>query len=553
MRGTVWLCLLALAAEADVAERMNGVVVRGEIELLEKNSIIRYGKKKKTAEPSRAFFLVERDDGVFVWSRGFRSRIGGYVALVRAEQRTHLARLTKEAVLKARDHELARRLLDRALEAGLTGKNEESLTKRVKSLEDKPKKPRPEEVVRIKAELKKVDAIPGEWMTQRAKAAMKNRALGLRILREALRRDPSCAPALALLKEEAPEKFALGDARAWLDWRLDIERHGFKPATGDELELKRARHHWRPDLYGVGSKEIFLITAMKDFELVGRCLQNGELVCRALQSLFVTDKPVRRDPAPLTLFLYADAKAYKDNAADYRDIDNRAFLSWSTGHFSSRDNITRFYWPTDPDDERRFLYVFRRELADHWMHARNPAYSVGQANRAWRAPANWLEIGLISVVARARYDTAVGTWDFFNPRCVRLDGFTAASRQQPGKLLDWPQLLLMSHETARDLPDKTNIEIVRRWSLSTRLYSEYHIYLAQGTAAFRYLFHTDDGKHRDALLKAVVAHYRGEGPKTNPKGAFGMNPDEIGMRTLEFATQVAEGWKPEATEPRPPR
>jgi hypothetical protein len=47
--------------------------------------------------------------------------------------------------------------------------------------------------------------------------------------------------------------------------------------------------------------------------------------------------------------------------------------------------------------------------------------------------------------------------------------------------------------------------------------------------------------------------YRGEGPKMNPKGAFGMSPDEIGMRTLEFATQVAKGWKPKATEPRPPR
>ncbi len=264
MRALLGLCLLALLAEADVAVRRNGAVIRGEIELLEKNSIIRYGEKKKTTEPSRAFFLVERDDGAFVWSRSFRSRIGGYVALARAEQATHLARLAKDAVFKARDHELARSLLDRAVEAGLAGKNEESLTKRVQSLEAKPKKPKPEEVARINAAAASLDAIPGEWMTQRAKAAMKDRVLGLRILREALRQDPSCAPALALLKREAPEKFALGDARAWLDWYLDIERHGFKPATGEELELKRARHHWRPDLYGVGSKEIFLITAMKD-------------------------------------------------------------------------------------------------------------------------------------------------------------------------------------------------------------------------------------------------------------------------------------------------
>jgi hypothetical protein len=418
---------------ADVAVRRNGVVVRGEIELLKDNTIIRYGKKKKIEEPARAFFFVEKDDGTLVWSRGYRSRIGGYVALARAEQRTEFARLTKEAV-KARDHTLARRLLERALAVGLAGKDEETLTKKVEALEAKPKKPKADEAARIAADAAKVEAIPGLRMAARAKQAMTDRVLGLRILREALRRDAKSAPALALLKAQAPEKFALGSARAWLDWHIDVERHGFKTATGDELELKRARHHWRPDLYGVGSKEIFLITAVKDYELVGRCLQHGDLVCRALQTLFSSDKPVRRDPAPLVLFLYADKKAYKDNAGDYGKHEDTAFLDWSTGYFDEQDNISRFHWPRDPDEERRFLVVFRRELTQHWMHSRNPAYSVSHASRSDKAPGYWLEKGIQSLVAQGRYDTTRGTWTFFNPRCRRLAGLPALSHDRPGRL-----------------------------------------------------------------------------------------------------------------------
>lgn len=154
-------------------------------------------------------------------------------------------------------------------------------------------------------------------------------------------------------------------------------------------------------------------------------------------------------------------------------------------------------------------------------------------------------------MAQGRYDTTRGTWAFFNPRCKRLDGFASAARQQPAKLLDWGQLYLMTGRVAWKLPDKNDIEVVRRWSLTTRLYSMYSIYLAQGCSTFRYLYHAEDGKHREALLEAVVAHYRGEGAKVNPKVAFGMDAEELGMRTLEFATQVAEGWTP--TEPRPPR
>ena len=51
MRALLGLCLLALLAEADVAVRRNGAVIRGEIELVEKNTIIRYGEKNKTTQP----------------------------------------------------------------------------------------------------------------------------------------------------------------------------------------------------------------------------------------------------------------------------------------------------------------------------------------------------------------------------------------------------------------------------------------------------------------------------------------------------------------------
>lgn len=543
MRAAVLTLLLAGAAAAGVAVRRDGRVIRDPAMEVSKDTLS-WGEKRRKTEPLRAYLLVEKDDGTLVWAPHLRARIRGYVALARASQCESLAKLVKDAV-RARDHVLARRLYERCMDLGLGYKDSESLRKRVEKLEAKPRKAKPDKVEAVRAAERAIDAQVADLLARRAATAIpKDRVAGLRILREALRRAPAHEGANKLLAAQAPASFALGDARAWLDFHLEVERHGFKFGTGEELELKRARHHWRPDLYGVGSDEVFLITAMRDFELVGRCLGHGHLVCRMLSSLFKTDQPVQRERGPLTLFLYMDKKAYKDHSGDYRPIYDPRYLDWSTGHWSARDDISRFHWPRDADEERRFLYVFRHTIAVHWMHARNPLYSVGQASRSWKSPAYWLDIGFIELVAQGHFDVERGTWDLWNPRCRNLDSLQALVRQQRAKLHDWGNVFLWSNRQTSGLPGKNAIRIVRRWSLWSWLLSPYHVWRDQAASAFRCLWFAEQGKHRPRLLQAIAAQYRGERERLDPKTVSGLTSAELGRKTEEFAKKVAHGWAP---------
>ncbi|MHC4959635.1 MAG: hypothetical protein ACYTGN_14815 [Planctomycetota bacterium] len=535
------LCLAGLAA-GDRAVRRDGSIVHDDVMRVEKRSLI-WGEKRPKTESLDAYLLVEKADGTHVWSANWDARVRGYLALARRERRAGLAQAANNAI-KARDHVLARDLLERAEDAGFAGKDADKLRRKILAAEKRPKVANAKKAAAARAAARVIEGASGRILRDRAIVALpEDRLGGFRLLREALRRAPADKLAIETLAKYVPAELAT-DHRAWLDWQLDVQRRGFLRATGKELELKRARHHWRPDLYGVGSKEILLITALKDYELVGRCLAHARLVCRALGGLFKTDKPVRTKAGPLVLFLYMDRKAYKEHAGDYREIDDSRFLEWSTAHWSAQDDITRAFWPTDPDDERRFLRVFRRTIARHWMNSRNPTYSISQAARSSRNPGWWLARGLRTIVAQGHYDIEAGTWDLFNERGTYMDRLVAVSEQQAGRLLPWKDVFALNLSRAYKLPSKPDIPVALRWSLHGWKISTYSVYLGQAVSAARYLFHADNGRHRRAFLDAVVAHYRGERESLGPQKAFGLSEAALGSKALEFANSVADGWVP---------
>ncbi len=86
--------------------------------------------------------------------------------------------------------------------------------------------------------------------------------------------------------------------------------------------------------------------------------------------------------------------------------------------------------------------------------------------------------------------------------------------------------------------------MVMRWSLGTWKLSMYHLFRAQATAACHYLAHADEGKHRAALIEAVVAHYSGKGARIDTSARFGLTSDELGQKTAEFAKRVAAAKAP---------
>ncbi|MCZ6570136.1 MAG: hypothetical protein O7B23_08260, partial [Deltaproteobacteria bacterium] len=498
--------------------------------------------KRKKSYDLREFYVVEQKGGKLVWASDFASRIRGYEFLARVRLRATLMRLVKEAA-KAKANE-ARRYLEAAKAIGLTGKDAESLEKKVRKAERKPKPAKPELAKRWEAEAARASALLPVLLAERARVEFErgDEHTGLRILRESLRRDEKCEPALALLEQRSPKDFALGHALFWLDLHLDLETAGAEVASEEELELKRARYHWRKDVYGLRAGPVLLITSVKDTRVVGRCLAYGRMTCRVLGALFATDTPHKRRSAPLTIHLFESKQEYKQKSGVYSSFEDPEFLKWTSGHYSPSEGISRFFWFKDPAIERRIGAIAVHELTHHWLREQNPRYASSQIRRGPTTPGHWIVEGFATLMEQGIYDVERGTWSLFNPRSTSLDYVRELDRAK--KLLDWKRLYSISPKDFRHLGNKSDLPVVSRWMLGKRLLSERSLFYMQATATCIFLYHADGGKHRDQLLDYVVHNYMGKNEKLDLKAAFGMTAAVLGRRVVEFAKQVAEGWRP---------
>lgn len=533
------LLLLAAPLLAERAVRRDGEVIEGELLVSIEEKWVAQGKK---SFPLEAFHLVEQDDGRLVWAPDFRARMRGYEFLARHRGRGALADLAREAA-KLGAPDLAAGLLRQAEAAGLPEAEADAIAKQVRKAKrkDVPK----EERERLAREAAAAQALLPGILAGRAApalAAPESREDGLRLLREALLLAPELAEARRLLAEHAPKEFALGDARFWLDWHLDLEALGGRPAPEDELELKRARAHWRPDLYGVVAPPVLLVTPVRDTRVVGRCLAFGRLTCETLAGLFATDRPRKRQDRPLTIFLYSDKEEYKKKSGTYGRIEDRTFLEWTAGHYSPQEQVSRFYWYADRNAERRIVGTCVHEITHHWIEEQNPRFAASEMRGHGAPPGHWIVEGFATLMEEGRYSPEKGTADLFNPRSRSLDIVQALAGK--GALIDWKGFYALTERDFAALPVEHGLPVVRKWSLRKDLYSVRRLFYEQGAATCAYLFHAEDGKYRSRLLDYVVHYYTGQREKLDPAAAFGMAPEELGKRVEEFAKQVAEGWKP---------
>ena len=266
---SAWVFLvLAAAALADTAVPRNGAVQRGVKADLKARTV-------QVADETRSlsrYLLVEGDDGGLIWAASFRDRVLGYRRIIEEGRRAALVAMAKEA-LRARDHATARRLYDWVKKEGLSGKEERILRKRVENAERKPRKRKEDRIAPVLEREARLRSQLPDLILGHARKELSADGVGLALLREALRADANHSGSLALLEEQAPDETPLGDARSWLDWHLDLSSKGFRFASKDNIELKRALHEWRPDLYGVVSEDMLLLTPVRDFDVVGDILR----------------------------------------------------------------------------------------------------------------------------------------------------------------------------------------------------------------------------------------------------------------------------------------
>ncbi|MGH7162179.1 MAG: hypothetical protein ACREID_01745, partial [Planctomycetota bacterium] len=341
----------------------------------------------------------------------------------------------------------------------------------------------------------------------------------------------------------APAAFPLGDARAWLEWRLEVERDGVALAADDDATLKRARHHWRPDLYAVRSPGAFLVTPIRDFRRVGRCLGYARVVVGALRSFFPVEGNARQ-PAPVTVFLYDDRESYQRHAQDLARLADPSFLERSSGHWSLEEDILHAVWSDDRDGEARFLGAFAREVTQQWLHGHNPRYTVSQAFQGYKSAGAWVRLGLVQLMSEGSFDPAGGEWSLFNARSECLDVVRALSESGAG-LRPWPTFFLLTVSDTATLPDDEDVTMELRWPPGRFAYTPYGIFHRQAGAVSHFLYHAENGKYRARLFEYVVNQATGRSDKLSPHAAFGMSPEELGNAVEAFAKQVGGGWRPE--------
>jgi hypothetical protein len=511
--------VLAAAAGADVAVPETGPVFKGPVKVVSENG---QAVLADAPRPLREILLIERDDGTLVWCDGFERRVAGYRRMVHEGRRSRLVDMIMAAT-KAKDPELARRLLELARAEGFSGKEEDKQRRRVENLEKRPGKRDEAKASELRRAAAGLDDELPDLLVARAKGDSKGD--GLRLLREALRAKPEHAGALALLADKAPKTQPFPDLRIWLDWSVEFERHGFTLAPEDHPELKKARHYWRPDLMGIASSEVLVVTPLREMEPLREVVYRAHLACATLRELFRTDKPMVRPAAPILIYLHSHKEDFRERLKHRVTNALPPYFQFAYARFDREDDVTQILWLGTPKERNDVLYGGTHSVVRHWLWTRNPRYSLADTNAADPDVAGyWAEAGLAGLVAEASWDI-----DGFS---LDLAAGAPASRRfvrdHSRELLAWSPLCLYGRGDLH-MMNESDLKRGENWAS--------YVFDRQAVVLCHYLLSADGGARRAAFLDFFVHRCRGEQPKLAPMVAFGMSAEQLGAAALTWAAR----------------
>jgi len=518
-RGLQAVLLLATVAAADVAVPETGPVFKGVVKIDKEKGEALLGDESR---PLREILVIERNDGTLVWCDGFARRIAGYRRMVYEGRRDRLVQMIKDAT-KAKDPELARRMFELARTEGFSGKEEDIQRRRVENLEKRPGKRNDamaSELRRAAAALE--DELPDLFV---ARAKGDTNGDGLRLLREALRTKPEHAGALAAVTAQAPKDQPFPDLRAWLDWAVGFERHGFQLVPEDNQELKKAKHYWRPDLMGVASSEVLVLTPLRDMEPLREVVLRAHIVCKTLREMFKTEHPLLRPEGPILIYLYAN----KDNFTDSlkHKVTNRLppYFQFPYARFDRQEDLTQILWTSAEKQRAELLYDIPQTVARHWLWSRNPRYSLAQTNAADPDIAGyWAEVGLFRVIAEASFDLDDMSLDL----AAGSKEARKFVREHSREILPWGPMLLYGRGDLYML-NENDVKRGDQWAS--------YVFDRQAAVLSHYLLCGEGGARRAAFLDFFVNRCLGDQPKLAPNVAFGMSADDLGAAALRWSNK----------------
>jgi len=545
MMGRIALVIPILAALAVAGEqpylavgRDGQIIAHKEMTLDAPAKVLHW---KARTYPLSSLYLVEALDTGLIWAADYDSRMRGYELIARDRVRTESGRLLR-AALRFKDPALARRLFDLAVDNGLNGKDAEKYRESLRRLEARDPKPKKwAEDVRKQAD--RLAFLHADILYRRTKRELQSDpATGLRMLRDLIRLAPRHEPSRLELVRLAPGEFPLGGPRDWLDWKLDILDRGAKLAMDDSFTMRQAKKHWRTDLVAVEVGPALVLTPVRDTRVLGRTVGCCRLLTDLLDSHFGGYPKRRTKVQPLRIFLYGSRDEYKKQSQASRPGADAEFLERTAGHYSPEEGISRLFWSTSRNAEQRTVATAVHELTHHWLAEANPAYNRVEGRRSPRCPGFWIVEGFAKFLEEGVYNLDDGTWSLFDRRATSLD--TLASMATSRRLIPWKTLYEGTSVTFWALPKKADILVRRRWRLGSETLSTTQLWYEQSAATCHFLYHAENGKYRKALIDFVVNHYTNKKERMPVHVAFGMTPEQLGKRVVEFAQAVAKGWEP---------
>jgi hypothetical protein len=490
--------------------------------------------------------------------RLLHARDGGWaVAAVEAVVEREAARewlaVAKQAIAAGATEE-ARALLD---EAAAREADEKEIDKAASAIDAAPAKtPDAEKAEAVKKRVAALRARPLEAVWSAFEALPPDAPFPLRtaLVRHVLSRDPAHAGAAAWVRARVPEAIPVRDPFEPAEWLRLVEvahgtpvalvappQKGERDLTYAQRQLGSALHFWRPDLIGIESGPLVILTPLDRPSRVAKCLAAGRRVCDFLETLFAGGTAKRDTRFPLTHHLYATKEEYLAESTKQQwgpREESLRVLEHSAGHYSREAEASRMFLPPDDDAFEQVVSTYAHELTHHWVDVRCPWFT--DAERAGGgAPGYWVVEGIAEYVAELRFDFATSEPPTPDPRAFSLDVVAHAPEKA---LLPWEVLFEATHADRGRMANEAKTLVPMRWKLgSRRRLSQVNFFYAQASAASHYLLLGDGEKHRTAYLTYLADQYRGRIEKGAIAARFGMTPAELGARVVAWCRERVGG------------
>jgi len=520
--------------------------------------------------------VLDADDSV-VYAAGPTALLRGAEALIAQRLGADYAALAVES-LPARDYALLERIVTRARELGV---EEQELARAVRQLErhaeEGASRREPDKARAVEARLVQLESAREDRLVGMAAAlppdehdlcyelllaglleapghsaghdqlAQLPALLRIALLREVEQARPGTTAVAEAVRALLPAGLTPPEPFATLEWLAFLEALERAPVTlldprpdsadlgPAERKLGSAALHWRSDLKGFESDNLFVITPISRPGAIARCLALGELVCEALDEIFAGGENRRDLRYPLTILLFESKEEYLEQSAQK---GGHLDLGWTAGHYDELDNVSRLFLPAGDEDFDNVTRTLVHELTHQWVRNRCPLFTNEEAVRARQRPAPrgyWIVEGFASLIEDFQFDTAAWSWSPENANSRRRDVATSAAAEQ---LVPWDALFTvdavaffgLGREHALEIPLKTRLGRLQKASALSLFY-------AQAQSACYYLFSGENGRHRPALLAYLAAYYRGADSDLGVDTEFGATAEELGTRALEFGRE----------------